>query len=152
MAKRLDRPEVRKSLLDALREGANDADAAMAAGLDRQTVRVYLLECGEDGASEDKSCFSCTVREARSHRHLIRLGLLNEYQKDKENPATSIRALELGFRMSGHLSGPGGPSVAVELGEDGRPTRIRASSGADLQEMSDDDLVVEHGRMTKGES
>lgn len=46
----------------------------------------------------------------------------------------------------------GESSFDLELDpETGRPTRIRASSGADLRELSDDELVVEHERLTKRE-
>lgn len=137
----LEDPERRAKVLKALEEGAPMKRAAQAGGVGKETLRAYLLRCSKDDADDEKAGFPASVEEARAKGFYVRLDRLKEIGTQDENLNAAIRSLELQFRMGGDITGPGGPSVAVDLDEDGRPTRIRASVGGDVEELSDDEIA-----------
>ncbi len=137
----LDDANRREKVLEALEAGSPGKRAAQAAGVVYQTLVAYLASAGTEDASDEKVEFLAAVEEARAKGFRVRLDRLKEIGTQGENLNAAIRSLEMQFRMAGDLTGPGGPSVAVDLDEDGRPTRIRASVGGDVEELSDDEIA-----------
>ncbi len=137
----LDDPKRRAKVLEALAAGSPGKRAAQAAGVVYQTLRSYLISAGEDDASAEKVEFLAAVAEAEAKGFRARLDRLKEIGMQGGDLQAAMRSLDMQFRMGGDLAGPGGPSVAVDLDEDGRPTRIRASVGGDVEDLSDDEIA-----------
>ncbi len=140
----LDDEKRRTAVLEAFLAGASFWRAAQAGGVHKDTLRLYLSACAEDTETDPvKIRFPVAVEEAKAAGHLVNLARLDDLTTNADTSMAKLKALEMLLRMSGDLQGPGGPSVAIDLGEDGRPTRIRASIGADLVEMTDDEIAAE---------
>lgn len=142
----LDDEERREKVLGALRIGSSLRRAAQAGGLSEDTLGRYLAKAEEEDADETVCGFCGAVREARAEGYLENLKKANAIAGDQENPAAAVKSLEMLFRMSGDLAGPGGPSVAVEMDADGTVRKVTATS-TEIREMNEDDLVAELTRM-----
>ena len=137
----LDDEKRRAKVIEALESGSPDGRAAQAAGVHPDTLRVYLIACDEEGVDEEKAGFPATVEEARAKGFQEKLKRLKSIGEQSENLMAAMRSLELQLRMSGDVQGPGGPTIAAEFDEEGRLKKLRASSGGDVEDLSDDEIA-----------
>jgi hypothetical protein len=145
----LDDPVTREAVLDGYREGWPQRAIAMSAGIGLSTLQAYMADCRREDASDDRRAFLDTVNEAR--REGMKKRFPQVFVLIEEGGAPGVKAYELWARMHGLVSGPGGPSVAVDFDDEGRVSRVSASGGEDLSDLTDDEITARWAMREGGE-
>ncbi len=131
----------RAKVVEGFRMGLPQNAIARRATVGYSTLRNYMLDCQSEDASPEQVDFLAAVEEAQEKGIDLRFGQLDSIIT--EGGTAGVRGLEMWLRMNRLLDGPGGPSVAVDLDEQGRPTRITAKSGGEVEDLTDDEITSE---------